>query len=51
VQTDGYEGYERPCSRPGVVHVGCMAYVAARNMLRSGQISLPHMRTFHPSAT
>ena len=27
VQTDGYEGYERPCSRPGVVHVGCLAHV------------------------
>ena len=27
VQTDGYEGYERPCSRPGVVHVGCWAHV------------------------
>ena len=27
VQTDGYEGYVRPCSRPGVVHVGCMAHV------------------------
>ena len=27
VQTDGYEGYERPCSRPGIVHVGCWAHV------------------------
>ena len=27
VQTDGYEGYVRPCSRPGIVHVGCMAHV------------------------
>ena len=23
VQTDGYGAYERPCSRPGIVHVGC----------------------------
>ena len=27
VQTDGYGGYERPCSRPGIVHVGCWAHV------------------------
>ena len=27
VQTDGYQGYERPCSRPGIVHVGCWAHV------------------------
>ena len=27
VQTDGYEGYGRPCSRPGIVHVGCLAHV------------------------
>ena len=27
VQTDGYRGYERPCSRPGIVHVGCWAHV------------------------
>ena len=27
VQTDGYEGYARPCSRPGIVHVGCWAHV------------------------
>ena len=27
VQTDGYAGYDRPCSRPGIVHVGCLAHV------------------------
>ena len=27
VQTDGYQGYERPCSRPGIVHVGCWAHL------------------------
>ena len=27
VQTDGYEGYERPCSQPCIVHVGCLAHV------------------------
>ena len=27
VQTDGYEAYARPCSRPGIVHVGCWAHV------------------------
>ena len=27
VQTDGYEGYERPCSQPGIRHVGCWAHV------------------------
>ena len=27
VQTDGYGGYERPCSRPGIVHVGCWAHL------------------------
>ena len=27
VQTDGYGAYERPCSRPGIVHVGCWAHV------------------------
>jgi hypothetical protein len=27
VQTDGYEGYDRPCSRPGIVHVGCWAHL------------------------
>ena len=27
VQTDGYGMYERPCSRPGIVHVGCWAQV------------------------
>ena len=27
VQTDGYEGYVRPCNRPGIVHVGCLAHV------------------------
>ena len=27
VQTDGYEGYERPCRQPGIRHVGCWAHV------------------------
>ncbi len=27
VQTDGYDGYTRPCAQPGVVHVGCWAHV------------------------
>ncbi|MDE0068394.1 MAG: transposase [Caldilineaceae bacterium] len=27
VQTDGYEGYERPCNCPGVVHVGSLAHL------------------------
>ena len=27
VQTDGYEGYERPCRPPGIRHVGCWAHV------------------------
>lgn len=27
VQTDGYEGYLRPCSQPGIRHVGCWAHV------------------------
>ena len=27
VQTDGYQGYERPCSRSGITHVGCWAHV------------------------
>ena len=27
VQTDGYGAYERPCSRPGIVQVGCWAHV------------------------
>ena len=26
VQTDGYEGYDRPCAQPAIVHVGCMAH-------------------------
>ena len=26
VQTDGYEGYDGPCARPGIIHVGCMAH-------------------------
>ena len=27
VQTDGYEAYDRPCSQPGVQHVGCWSHV------------------------
>ena len=27
VQADGYGGYERPCSRSGIVHVGCWAHI------------------------
>lgn len=27
VHTAGYGAYERPCSRPGIVHVGCWAQV------------------------
>ena len=27
VQTDGYDGYARPCAQPGIVHVGCWAHV------------------------
>ena len=27
VQTDGYDGYERPCAQSGIVHVGCWAHV------------------------
>ena len=27
VQTDGYEGYARPCAQPGIRHVGCWAHV------------------------
>ena len=27
VQTDGYEAYDRPCSGPGVQHVGCWSHV------------------------
>ena len=27
VQTDGYDGYTRPCAQPGIVHVGCWAHV------------------------
>ncbi len=27
VQTDGYEAYDRPCSQPGIRHVGCWAHV------------------------
>ena len=27
VQTDGYQGYVRPCAQPGIQHVGCWAHV------------------------
>lgn len=26
VQTDGYEGYDDPCSQPGIRHVGCWSH-------------------------
>ena len=27
VQTDGYEAYDRPCSQPGIRHLGCWSHV------------------------
>ena len=27
VQTDGYEAYDRPCSRSGIRHLGCVGHV------------------------
>ena len=55
VQVDGYAGHNRLArpDRPGgaLTLAVCWAYVADSNMLRKGWIILPHMRTFHLSAT
>ena len=44
VSVDRYSSYKRLAKDTELVLSFCWVYVAARNMLRSGRISLPHMR-------
>jgi transposase len=38
VQTDGYAGYDTPCSNPAITHVGCFAH-ARRKFIEAQKVS------------